>query len=262
MLGALASGAAAVEACSSFGVTNDTATDAGAETDSATTRDGGLDAEMGGDSFCAAHLAATDCTDFDDVDASLGGWASEITDGGTLVPDPALAYSPPRSLRSTVVNTTVTAGRLRRHISHAAKEVRLSFVFRRDGDVVLGGGQQLSIAEFFCRGMVDEGVFIFLENQTFDVIADQVVGSAEMMVPLPSIEPNTWTPIVLDAHLDLTPPTVDVKIGRALPQSVQLSPTCLTDPSVDMVVGLSTYSTGVSGKAYYDNVLYEEDPTP
>lgn len=262
-LAVLSGAAAIVQACSSFRAADEPTAEAGIDAPSTTTGDGGLETSTGASSFCAAHVDAAGCADFDGVDL-FDGWTPVTTDGGSLVTDETLFLSPPRSLRSTIVSDTAfTAARLTHPISPAAKRVRLSFVYRR-GQGALASMEQISIAEVFCSSgsaMSAEGVWVFLENPSFDVIVhDNTGGAKDTMMTMPPLVVNDWTPIVLDARLEGPSPTVDVTVGASSTVRFALSPSCLTYPTFDMIVGLSTYTPGVSGKGFFDNVLYEVNP--
>jgi hypothetical protein len=260
-LAALACAAAIVQACTAFSAAVEPAAEAGLDAPSTTTGDSGLATSTGDGGFCLEHADAEVCSDFDGVNP-FDGWTRVTTDGGTLVTDETVSLSPPRSLRSTMVsNTTNTIARLTHAISPSAKRVRLSFEYKR-GAGGLASMEQISIAEVFCANAGGaDGVWVFLESPTFDVIVHYFSAfGAETTMTIPPLVANDWTHIIVDARLEGKSPTVDITVGAASARQFPLSPSCLTDPTFELVVGHSTYSPGVSAEGFFDNVLYEVNP--
>ena len=261
-IAALVSGAATIAACTSFSAVDPQP--AGADASDAT--DGALDAsgtdagatEAAATGFCGMHADATLCSDFDGTKVTEG-WVADMI-GGTLVTDETLFHSPLRSLRAMLPGTQpLTTARLLHDIPLSAKRARLSLAFFR-GKGVLAQSKQISIAEIYCGSPgVNDGVFLFLENPSFDLKVHDSVDNVEAIDMLPPLVATAWTVIVLDARLDTVQPTVDVTIGGAAAKRYPLAPGCLKAPTFQVRAGLATY-TGASVEGFFDDLLYEIDP--
>jgi hypothetical protein len=264
-LAVLLGAALIVPACGAF--TADTTpanADGGGGADGATaTGDGGSggeagSTEAGSTGFCAMHTSVALCSDFDGPN-ELAGWNVDVTAGGSsLQTDAKIFRSAPRSLRSALAGAMITDARLTRPIPRAAKRVRVSFEVQLVGGA-LQTGQQISIAEIYCGGTaLDKGAYVFVEEPA-GLVAAYAGDSASTRTGLSPLNPNDWTPIVLDARFGLDPVVV-VTVAGTSSAPLPIAKTCATLPLFEVRLGLSTYTT-VTAQGFLDNVLFEVDPT-
>lgn len=263
-LAALLGAALIVPACQAFTADATPANADGGGADGATaTGDGGSGGEAGtteagSTGFCANHPPVELCSDFDGAN-ELAGWNVDVTAGGSsLQTDAKIFRSAPRSLRSALAGAMITDARLTRPIPRAAKRVRVSF----EVQLVRGAlqtGQQISIAEIYCGGpALDEGAYVFVEEPA-GLVAAYAGDNASTRTGLSPLNPNDWTPIVLDARFG-PEPVVVITVAGTSSAPLPIAKTCATLPLFEVRLGLSTYTT-VTAQGFLDNVLFEVDPT-
>jgi hypothetical protein len=245
-----------VVACTRFDAAADDA-GADAETQAEAAASEGGSAEAGG-AYCAAHAPPALCSDFDGAEP-LAGWIPSTEGSGSVRTSETTFLSSPRSFAPSLTGKTYGRARLEHDVPPATKRMRLSFDVKL-GAVSLPVGGQISIGELLCADATAgtyDGLWLFLEGPSRTLVALSNKGGTR--TPLPALG-SEWTRVMLDVRFDTTPATVDIVIGSMKVAPVVLPTPCSSYRTFQVVVGLSTAGQ-VPAKAFYDNVLYEPDPT-
>lgn len=199
-----------------------------------------------------AGSKSTLCRDFDDgsVDQSFDGIEAqgtqtiEIVDGG---------------LHTRIDQLVSSKGivRLFKTIPLTAKRTRVSFDLKVTPPAAVGTSGYFSVAEFLCGPDGNQaGTFLqFAPSDAGPQLAVRGSNFTYRMGPLP----GEWTRVTLDVRWEATYADVSVFYGTQIAFAKRIDNlTCATNAPFRLVIGLSSNNLG---EAYYDNVVYDLDPT-
>ena len=256
----------ALLACSTFTAADVTGTD-DAGVDAGTDSNSGADADAdGATSFCGTQTGVTFCADFDGMgDVSQGWTAPELLNMGKVSKTTAESRSGTSSLDAHVEQSTadISTGRLTRAFSPSLLRIRLSFDIKLSSAPALVAGGKLSIVELACytndNPVTVDGPWLFYLAPATGLEFGLVTESATKFTAVPAPKIGAWTHYEIDAQWIAG--SVNVRVdGAPNPITVMLPKRCSDYPNARLNLGLSAFDGTTAADAYYDNIVYEENP--